>query len=318
MRKKTAFLLTRIPGFMPASRFFSGLSVKAVRQALLWCTLVVSVIAYDHHLQYQANLVVNSSPKKASFSQTNAKIYEPQINSFRTQIDLLRLQLTKLNQLSEKIRTAAGFKQKSSDVRKLGVGGSFSKNLVFSLTDPAAYNKWVKDLDDEIKQLDYSVIEHFDEYQVLLETVKEIKKIQDATPSIAPVPDGRVSSNFGYRESPFRGAKEFHSGLDISSHKGTPVKSTADGRVIYAGYYGDLGKEITIDHGFGIVTIYGHLSEIKVKLGQPVKRENIIGKVGNTGRSTGPHLHYEVRLNNNPINPKKYIPEYLASRDLSK
>jgi len=318
MRKKTAFLLARIPGFMPASRFFSDLSVKAVRQALLWCTLVVSVIAYDHNLQYQANLAINSSPKKTVISQAKAKSQEPQINAFRTQIDSLRLQLTKLNQLSEKIKTAAGFKQKSSDVRKLGVGGSFSKNLVFSLTDPAAYNQWVKDLDDEIKQLDYSAIEHFDEYHVLLETVKEIKKIQDATPSNAPVADGRISSKFGYRESPFKGAKEFHSGLDISSHKGTPVKSTADGRVIYAGYNGDLGKEVTIDHGFGIVTIYGHLSEVKVKPGQTVKRENIIGRVGNTGRSTGPHLHYEVRLNNNPINPKKYIPEYLASRDLSK
>jgi murein DD-endopeptidase MepM/ murein hydrolase activator NlpD len=318
MKKKTVFLLARIPGFFQASQFYSSLSVKAVRQALLWCTLAVSVIAYDYNLRYQADLVIKSAAKKNSIPQADVNNDHSQIKSFRTQIDSLRLQLAKLNQLSEKIKSAAGFDHKSQAARKLGVGGSFAKNLAFSLSDPVAYNRWVKDLDAEIKQLDYSVVEQFDEYQVLLETVKEIKKIQDATPSICPVTGGLISSNFGYRESPFRGTNEFHSGLDISSHKGTPVKATADGRVIYAGYNGDLGKEVVIDHGFGVMTVYGHLSEIKVKTGQLVNRENIIGKVGNTGRSTGPHLHYEVRLNNNPINPKKYIPEYLASRNLSK
>ncbi len=318
MKKKTVFLLARIPGYIQASRFFSGLSVQAVRQTLLWCALVVSVIAYDYNLRYQADLIIKASPKYNPIAQADENTHQPQINTFRTQIDSLRFQLTRLNQLTAKIKSAAGFDQKPSEAHKLGIGGSFSKNLAFSLSDPSGYSQWVNDLDAEIKQLDYSSVEQFDEYQVLLETVKEIKKIQDATPAICPVEGGRISSNFGYRKSPFKGTSEFHSGLDFSSHKGTPVKATADGRIVYAGYNGDLGKEVIIDHGFGIVTAYGHLSEIKTKVGQQVQRGAVIGRVGNTGRSTGPHLHYEVRLNNNPINPKKYIPEYLASRNLSK
>jgi murein DD-endopeptidase MepM/ murein hydrolase activator NlpD len=319
MKNKTGFSLARIPGFDRTSRFFFGLSGKAVRQVLLWCALVVSVIAYDHNLRHQAEPFIKSSlQNNAAFS---AEVNNPdsQTKSFRTQIDSLRVQLTRLQELTAKVKSAAGFDYKSSSyARKLGVGGSYSKNLAFSLSDPSGYNEWVNGLDAEINQLDDASIEHFDEYQVLLATVKEIRRIQDATPAICPVEDGRISSNFGYRESPFKGTKEFHSGLDISGRKGTPVKATADGRVLHAGYNGDLGKEVIIDHGFGIVTVYGHLNEIKTKAGQQVKRGTIIGAIGNTGRSTGPHLHYEVRLNNQPINPKKYIPEYLASRDISK
>jgi murein DD-endopeptidase MepM/ murein hydrolase activator NlpD len=227
-------------------------------------------------------------------------------------------QLSQLHELSDKIKMFAGFDNKFSNYDNLGVGGSFARDIAMSMDDPAAFNQWIKDIDAEMNQLDYSAVDQVDEYQGLLETVKEIKRIQDATPSICPVEGGRISSNFGYRQSPFNKRREFHCGLDISSPRGTPVKASADGVVTYCGYKGDLGKTVVIDHGFGIVTHYGHLSEIKTKAGQQVKRGEFIGKVGNTGRSTGPHLHYEVRLNSNPINPQKYIPEYLASKDLSK
>lgn len=318
MRKKTEYFFAKIPAFFQIYRFFSGLPSAAIRQSLLWCALVISIIAYDHYFRYQAPAEI--CPPENTVSTVSTDIINPnsQNYSFRTKIDSLRMQLVRLNQLAQKIKIAAGLDQKKSERGKPGVGGSFAKNLAFSLAQPEAYNKWVKDLDAEIKQLENSSVEQFDEYQVLLETVKEIKKIQDATPSIIPVEGGSISSKFGYRISPFKGSNEFHSGLDISVQKGTPVKATADGFVICAGYNGDLGKEVIIDHGFGIVTAYGHLSEVKVKIGQQIQRGSNIGKVGNTGRSTGPHLHYEVRLNNNPINPKKYISEKLASLDHSK
>jgi murein DD-endopeptidase MepM/ murein hydrolase activator NlpD len=318
MRKKTLPILARIPGFFPICRFLSGLSAIAVRQSLLWSVLVISVIAYDHNLRHQALSEIKPTAKTPASLPGEAFNEDPQINSFRTKIDSLRLQLARLNQLAEKIKIAAGLEKKGSGSGKPGMGGSFAKNVPFSLADPAAYNKWVKDLDAEIEQLDDSSVEQFDEYQVLLATVKEIKKIQEATPSIFPVEGGSISSEFGYRQSPFKDSREFHSGLDISSHKGTSVKATANGFILYAGYNGDLGKEVIIDHGFGIVTTYGHMSEVKVKTGQQIQRGSVIGRVGNTGRSTGPHLHYEVRLNNNPINPQKYIPKNLASLDLSK
>ncbi len=311
------FLFARIPGFFLLYCLFSNISATALRQALLWCLLAASVIAYERQITHHTDQIFQSLIQKNILFQSEAA-NPPQNKSMRTRMDAVRVQSTRLNELSEKIKSFMKHAQKFYMPAKLGVGGSYSKKLAFSLSDPKSYNQWVNDLVMDFKQLDDSVVVQFDEYHLLLNTIQEMKKIQDATPCISPVTEGRISSNFGYRESPFKEAKEFHSGLDISSRKGTPVLATADGFVVFAGYNGDLGKQVVIDHGFGIVTTYGHLSEFKVKVGQKVKRGAVIAKVGNTGRSTGPHLHYEVRLNNIPINPKKYIPQYLASRDLSK
>ena len=98
-----------------------------------------------------------------------------------------------------------------------------------------------------------------------------------------------------------------HKGVDIAARRGTPVKATADGKVTFSGSKGLLGKTVIIDHGHGIVTRYGHLNEILKKRGDEVKRGDVIGEVGSTGRTTGSHLHYEVHLNGVPVNPVKYI-----------
>jgi murein DD-endopeptidase MepM/ murein hydrolase activator NlpD len=127
-----------------------------------------------------------------------------------------------------------------------------------------------------------------------------------STPSIWPT-KGWLSSGFGYRISPFTGLREFHKGLDISNREGTKVIATADGVVTFAGKNGLFGDMIKIDHGHGIMTRYGHLEKMLIKRGDVVKRGDVIGLMGNTGRSTGPHLHYEVFLNGLPVNPKKYI-----------
>jgi murein DD-endopeptidase MepM/ murein hydrolase activator NlpD len=118
---------------------------------------------------------------------------------------------------------------------------------------------------------------------------------------------GWITSGFGYRTSPFTGVKKMHEGIDISNQIGTKIYAPADGTVIYASDRGAYGKTLVINHGFGITTRYGHLSEFKAKVGDKVKRGARIATVGNTGRSTGPHLHYEVRMNNIPQNPRRYI-----------
>ena len=127
-----------------------------------------------------------------------------------------------------------------------------------------------------------------------------------ATPTIWPV-RGWISSAFGHRISPFTGTLQMHEGIDIGARQGTPVKAAADGVVIYSGWKSEYGKVVTLDHGFGYRTRYGHLSKTLVRNGQRVKRGTLVGTVGNTGRSTGPHLHYEVKLNSVPVNPKKYL-----------
>lgn len=118
---------------------------------------------------------------------------------------------------------------------------------------------------------------------------------------------GNITSHLGWRKNPFGKGYEFHSGIDIEAPYGSRVVATADGVVEMAGYYGDYGKAVLIKHPSGYMTLYGHLSEISVKAGQEVKAGQVIGKVGSTGRSTGPHLHYEVLYQGKLKNPMEYI-----------
>jgi murein DD-endopeptidase MepM/ murein hydrolase activator NlpD len=125
-------------------------------------------------------------------------------------------------------------------------------------------------------------------------------------PSIWPV-EGRVGSSFGQREDPFNGEGAFHSGIDIEAPNGTPVRATADGDVSGASMGAGYGREVVLNHGHDVMTVYGHLSAIAVLPGQHVTRGQVIGYVGQSGRATGPHLHYEVRVHNVPVNPHKYL-----------
>ena len=127
------------------------------------------------------------------------------------------------------------------------------------------------------------------------------------TPTIWPV-DGTLEGGFGGRRNPFGGpGYEFHTGQDIEAPMGTPVIAGARGQVSFVGWQNGYGQLVVIDHGGGLTTRYGHLSHIDVDLGQSVSRGQLIGKVGSTGRSTGPHLHYEVRINDQAVNPLQYL-----------
>jgi len=125
-------------------------------------------------------------------------------------------------------------------------------------------------------------------------------------PSLWPV-EGRVASSFGEREDPINGEGAFHSGIDIDAPFGTPVRAAADADVVGAAMVAGYGREVLLDHGHGVSTLYGHLSAFAVFPGQHVTRGQVIGFVGESGRATGPHLHYEVRLHNVPVNPHKYL-----------
>ncbi len=127
------------------------------------------------------------------------------------------------------------------------------------------------------------------------------------TPTIWPV-NGKLEGGFGGRRNPFGGGGwEFHSGQDIEADSGTPVISGASGRVTFVGWQNGYGQLVVVDHGGGLTTRYAHLSHIDVALDQAVARGQLVGKVGSTGRSTGPHLHYEVRINDQPVNPLPYL-----------
>ena len=145
------------------------------------------------------------------------------------------------------------------------------------------------------------------------ESLSEIEKLLQSkkvmlvhTPSIWPVL-GWVTSGFGFRTNPFTGLTQMHEGLDISNRLGTPVMAPADGIVLDTGNDFAHGRTLTISHGFGMISRYSHLNKMLVRNGQRVKRGDKIGEVGMTGKTTGPHLHYEVRVNGIPANPMRYI-----------
>lgn len=127
-----------------------------------------------------------------------------------------------------------------------------------------------------------------------------------STPSLWPVV-GHLTGAFGERMDPFSGEGAFHTGVDISSQYGDGVRATADGMVVEAGDHAGYGRLVVIDHGFGVTTWYGHLSSFNVVVGQQLRRGDTIGNVGVSGRSTGPHVHYEVRINGAPVNPMRYL-----------
>jgi len=164
----------------------------------------------------------------------------------------------------------------------------------------------VKILASNLEEIAASMKEREKSLEQLKQALIERNKRLAATPSIWPT-YGEVTSRFGYRNSPEGRGSYWHEGIDIANNYGTPVMATADGVVKYSGWYGGYGKLIEIDHGYGIVTRYGHMSSIIVSNGQRVKKGEVIGYMGNTGISTGPHLHYEVRVNGTAVNPAKFL-----------
>ena len=164
----------------------------------------------------------------------------------------------------------------------------------------------VDDIQRQINQLQVEIELRRQGQEVVRNLLNDQVSLSRATPKGWPT-KGWLTSYFGMRKSPFTGRRVMHEGLDIAANTGTPVVATADGVVARVKYSPSYGKMVIIDHGYGYRTIFGHTSKILVKAGQRIKRGDVVAKVGNTGQSTGPHLHYELRLNGVPIDPRKTL-----------
>lgn len=200
------------------------------------------------------------------------------------------------------LRLAFDLPEIPSEERQLGIGGPISPAISrMSAQERIAY-KTEQEVDRLLRLSGFEL----EKYQEVEDALQDVKDRLAHTPTIWPTKGWR-SRGFGMKHDPFTGYRQMHRGIDIANHQGTPVIATADGKVKSLSNSSGLGKLVSLDHGFGLTTLYGHLSEIKVKRGQRVKRGDVIALMGNTGWSTGPHLHYEVRLNGRPVNPEKYI-----------
>lgn len=162
------------------------------------------------------------------------------------------------------------------------------------------------DIEIQIRELSSLLDESHEELNSLIEDVEVKLRYLDAKPNLMPT-TGRITSGFGYRKNPFGRGREFHNGIDIANNSGTKIKAAGSGVVTFAGYNGGYGRYIIISHGYGYQSVYGHNRKLLVKVGDKVEKGQVISEMGSSGRSTGPHLHFEVRLNGNPIDPMKVI-----------
>lgn len=247
-----------------------------------------------------------SKLKELAYLKSENQTQKTQIYELASKVDNLDGQLSRLRQFNNRLRVITGLDKKSEDeLSPLGIGGLDGGEKTYPMLGNLE-EVIIRRMNSELERLKSEAYLEEVSLQDLNEFVQDQKSILSATPSIWPT-RGWLTSGFGMRISPFTGLNAMHEGLDIASQVGTLVQAPADGIVSFAGFTPEIGKVVVLDHGYGMTTRYGHLSEIKVRLGSRVKRGETIGNVGDTGRSTGPHLHYEVRLNEVAVNPKKYI-----------
>jgi murein DD-endopeptidase MepM/ murein hydrolase activator NlpD len=229
-----------------------------------------------------------------------------QIQFFSARIEDLEKQLSKLKEFDKKIRIIANLERGQETTASMGMGGPSPSDIRDKLKKEKDDAGLVQQMKSDVERLQSEVMSREDSLSELEKLLQVKREMLAHTPSVWPV-QGWVTSGFGYRTNPFTGLTQMHEGLDISNRMGTPVIAPSNGIVSDVGNDNAVGKVIVIFHGFGMTSRYGHLSKVLVKTGQRVKRGDKIAEVGMTGKTTGPHLHYEVKINGIPINPARYI-----------
>lgn len=301
----------------PISKFSFGALCVALTAGLL----VTGYFSYDYH---QLNQERDELQLLRSTQKLEIKTQQLQIEAFSQKMEALQERITELEMLENKIREQADLEAEKTAAELFGIGGGTTANTLDELdffgiggvsTDVLDLSQ---DMETDSQELlstlhqQANVVEAVidlktDDFRDLLKGLEEKAAHEAYMPSIYPVEGGRVTSRFGYRRAPYSGRKEFHKGYDIGASRGTPIKATANGRVQSASWNRGYGKMITINHGNGYLTRYAHAHKLLKKKGAVVKKGDVIALVGSTGRSTGPHVHYEVRKNGKPVDPQKYF-----------
>ena len=241
----------------------------------------------------------------ADYQRLEAENTDLKIQKKNLEVTTLKLssKLTALETLSEKLTNLIENDPFSKRLPKLnipGIGGSRVDYSTEDLLRPLDLRSGVDLLKDRTSELE-------GELKMLEQVAERTAVIKRSTPTIWPL-QGRITSHYGSRLDPFNGDREMHFGLDIAGLYGSQVLAPADGVVIYSQRKAAYGNLLIIDHGNGITTRHGHLSRFQVRAGQKVQKGDVVAYVGNTGRTTAPHLHYEVRSHDRPINPRNYLP----------
>ncbi len=305
MSEKITFIMLSTSGAPVKQMTVSGVFAMIM---LLFCIAGLGAVGYGaYHYYHLRQTTLNTRELELiKANQSDELVFQrKQIQAFATEINNLKSKLLALNNFENQIRMIANL-EKGSENSLFGVGGSKPEDLNPKLKLTEKHSSLIREMHQQIGQLDSASSVQGNRFESLIKMLDGQKNLLASTPAVWPV-NGILMSGFGRRNSSFTGSEEFHKGLDISNHQGTPVISTADGTVSFTGPQNFLGNVVMITHGHGMVTCYAHLQKILVRPGDKVKRGEKIALLGNTGKSTGPHLHYEVHLNGAPVDPKKYI-----------
>jgi murein DD-endopeptidase MepM/ murein hydrolase activator NlpD len=306
MRKKISFVILSNTGAPAKQICASKASIRLIGLFAVICFALFGYVVYDYY-----NLKYTTERLQQRETTLTAQLGEiqnqrKQIQEFSNEINSLKEKLVALNQFEKKVRIIANIEKTAETDNIFGVGGSIPEDLDAQIPLKEKHNSLMREMHDQIHQLSTASTNQQAGFQSLLKELQDQQNLLASTPAIRPA-RGWTTSKFGYRISPFTGRREFHKGYDIATKKGTPILATADGVVTFTGRKGLLGNTIIINHGHGMVTRYAHIDKFLKKRGEKVERWEQIATVGNTGRSTGPHVHYQVELNGVPVNPEKYM-----------
>jgi len=280
-------------------------TIKVISAFFILLLLVLIYLVYGT-LMMQEEAVKNEELQSAIRSQRE------EMDKMTAQTDDILKQLT----LFEEFKSEAVDK---IDQDTEGIFTGHEENVLLQGKNRTAEARWTEDMsrslvnnpvisrtEENLDALNRLLPQTSEAIAELKEDVEEYKKRMDATPDIWPT-RGRLTSGFGNRRDPINYTTSFHSGVDIANTQGTAIKATANGTVSFEGTRGGYGNMVVIDHGYGYETLYAHLSRTEVSEGEEVKRGDIIGRMGSTGRAVGSHLHYEVHVNGTPVDPMDYM-----------
>jgi murein DD-endopeptidase MepM/ murein hydrolase activator NlpD len=302
LNKKEYYTFMFLPGPNERVRTLS-ISKPALKAALL---SIVALTFLSLYLFYEYN---DAKDKVWELQSAREELMQQkaQVQGFALNLLEYKRQMFLLRDLDTKLRRVVSLGPRDRGRLAIGIGGPDEirlQNLVHM--GEKKQDEELREMHQELSKMKGAASRQETSLQMLIEYFEDKRSLYASTPSIWPV-RGWITSPFGRRTSPFSGIPTFHEGLDIAAQTGTPVVSPADGIVVKAAFSPGYGNMVEISHGYGIKTVYGHNSRLNVKEGQQVKRGDVISYIGDTGSSTGPHLHYEVRQNGLPVNPMKFL-----------
>jgi murein DD-endopeptidase MepM/ murein hydrolase activator NlpD len=260
-----------------------------VASAALLLLLIAGCLAFAHYLH------INLDQQELQRLQAQNRTQQRELHRLSASLEDLRKEMVVLAQNDAKVRVLAKLSKPRSDALT-GVGGPAEENAGDNFSE----------LQRQIDSIREAIDLRRESQEEIQGFLNDQRSLLASKPKGLPA-HGWLTSGFGMRNSPFTGKRKMHEGLDIAARTGTPVIATGDGIVSRAETAPGYGKLVVIDHGYGYRTYYAHNSKLHVKVGQRVKRGDLIAAVGNTGSSTGSHLHYEVRLNGLPVNPRNFL-----------